>query len=118
MRSKPYSEVRERIESALKEAKQVFRRFQAAEIAAEYKVDLDPVTEVDRALDALLRERLLQNGEGWLSEESVDDLSRLGCKQVWIVDPLDGTREYVAGIPEFSVSIAYVEEGQAVVGGI
>ena len=118
MRSKPYSEVRTRIESALKEAKQVFRRFETAGIAAEYKPGHDPVTEVDRALDALLRERLLQNGEGWLSEESVDDLSRLASKQVWIVDPLDGTREFVAGIPEFSVSIAFVEEGRAVAGGI
>jgi len=118
MMSKNYSEVNQRIESALEEAKHVFRRLQAAEIAAEYKPGHDPVTELDRALDAVLRERLLRKGEGWLSEESVDDFSRLASKQIWIVDPLDGTREFVAGIPEFSVSIAFVEEGRAVAGGI
>jgi myo-inositol-1(or 4)-monophosphatase len=118
MSSQPYSQIRKRIQSALEEAKRVFRRFQGSEIAAEYKAGHDPITEVDRTLDALLRERLLQNGEGWLSEESVDDLARLGSKQVWIVDPLDGTREFVAGIPEFSVSIAFIDQGRAVAGGI
>jgi myo-inositol-1(or 4)-monophosphatase len=118
MRCKAYSEIRERIESALEDARQLFRRLQAANIVAEYKPGQDPVTEVDRQLDALLRERLLQKGEGWLSEEGADDLSRLASKQVWIVDPLDGTREFVAGVPEFSISIAFVEEGRAVAGGI
>ena len=45
-------------------------------------------------------------------------LSVSNKKQVWVVDPLDGTREFVAGIPEFCVSIAYVEDGRAVAGGI
>ena len=70
------------------------------------------------AVDAVLRRELLREGEGWLSEESVDDLSRLEKKRVWIVDPLDGTREFVAGIPEFCVSVAMVEDGVPVAGGI
>ena len=61
---------------------------------------------------------LLREGEGWLSEESVDDLWRLEKKSVWVVDPLDGTREFVQGIPEFCVSIAFVENGRPVAGGI
>jgi myo-inositol-1(or 4)-monophosphatase len=113
-----YSEAKERIQSALEAAKQVFRSFKPGDIAAEYKAGYDPVTKVDRILDTLLQKTLLRNGEGWLSEESTDDLSRLGCKQVWVVDPLDGTREFVAGVPEFCVSIALVEDGRAVVGGI
>ena len=113
-----YADAIERIQSALEGAQEVFRRFRPGEIATEYKAGHDPVTEVDRELDTLLRKRLLRDGEGWLSEESVDDLSRLRSKQVWIVDPLDGTREFVAGIPEFSVSIALVEDGRAVAGGI
>src|SRR6185369_4116137 len=56
--------------------------------------------------------------EGWLSEETADDLSRLRYERVWVVDPLDGTREFVAGIPEFCVSIALVERGEPVAGGI
>ncbi|MBV9180399.1 MAG: 3'(2'),5'-bisphosphate nucleotidase CysQ [Acidobacteria bacterium] len=113
-----YSGALDRIQSALEGARKVFSRFQPGEIAAEYKAGHDPVTEVDRELDRWLRKQLLRNGEGWLSEESADDLSRLYSKHVWIVDPLDGTREFVAGIPEFCVSIAFIEEGEAVAGGI
>jgi len=76
------------------------------------------VTEADRQLDAVLRKELLRDGEGWLSEESVDDCTRLEKNRVWVVDPLDGTREFVAGIPEFCVSIAMVENGRPVAGGI
>jgi myo-inositol-1(or 4)-monophosphatase len=61
---------------------------------------------------------LPQDGEGWLSEETVDDAGRLACDRVWVVDPLDGTREFVQGIPEWCVSIGLVEGGRAVAGGI
>jgi myo-inositol-1(or 4)-monophosphatase len=113
-----YSEALERIQSAIEAAKAVFRQFTPGKIAAEYKSGHDPVTEADRALDCVIRENLLRPGEGWLSEESADDLSRLRCQRVWVVDPLDGTREFVEGVPEFCVSIALVERGQPVAGGI
>lgn len=61
---------------------------------------------------------LLREGEGWLSEETVDDLARLDKKRVWVVDPLDGTLEFVSGIPEWCVSVALIEDGRAVAGGI
>ena len=112
------SDVLERIRAAIKQAQGVFARFTPGEIATEYKAGHDPVTEADHALDAVLRKTLLRNGEGWLSEESADDLSRLNCERVWVVDPLDGTREFVEGIPEFCVSIAMVERGRPVAGGI
>jgi myo-inositol-1(or 4)-monophosphatase len=111
-------EVLRRIQSAIHAARDVFSRFTPGEIAAEYKAGHDPVTEADKALDVVLRKELLHQGEGWLSEESADDLTRLNKKCVWVVDPLDGTREFVAGIPEFCISIAFVEEGRAVAGGI
>ena len=112
------AETLERIHAALEAARVVFQRFTPGEIAAEYKSGHDPVTEADTAVDAVLRKELLRHNEGWLSEESVDDLGRLGKSRVWVVDPLDGTREFVAGIPEFCVSIAMVEDGEPVVGGI
>ena len=118
MTNHSYAGVLERIESAIEAAHQVFARFTPGEIAAEYKAGHDPVTEADKALDIVLRKKLLRDGEGWLSEESADDLVRLNKKQVWVVDPLDGTREFVAGIPEFCVSIAFVENSRAVAGGI
>jgi myo-inositol-1(or 4)-monophosphatase len=107
-----------RIHSALEAARQVFTRFTLGAIEAEYKAAHDPVTDADKSVDSVLRKQLLREGEGWLSEESVDDLSRLDKKRVWIVDPLDGTREFVAGIPEFCVSVAMVEDGRPVAGGI
>ena len=107
-----------RIQSAIEAARTVFSQFTAGAIETEYKAGHDPVTEADRALDAVLRRELLRDGEGWLSEESVDDFSRLEKSRVWVVDPLDGTREFVAGIPEFCVSIAMVENGVPVAGGI
>lgn len=111
-------EVVQRIQSALEAARTVFERFTAGAIDAEYKLGHDPVTEADRAADAVLRKELLREGEGWLSEESVDDLSRLGKSRVWVVDPLDGTREFVAGIPEYCISVAMVEDGVPIAGGI
>src|ERR1700745_162741 len=113
-----YSDILARIEAAIAAARVVFARFTPGEIETEYKIGLDPVTEADRALDAVLRQNLLRDGEGWLSEESADDMSRLSKKRVWVVDPLDGTREFVQGIPEFCASIAFVEGGQPVAGGL
>src|SRR5207245_5240098 len=112
------SEALERIHRALEAARQVLRRFTAGAIEAKYKAGHDPVTEADRCVDAILRKELLRNGEGWLSEESVDDLARLEASRVWVVDPLDGTREFVAGIPEFCVSIAMIQDGRSIAGGI
>jgi myo-inositol-1(or 4)-monophosphatase len=118
MRNDSNSETLHRIESALESAQAVLSGFTAGAIAAEYKAGHDPVTEADRAVDAVLRKGLLRDGEGWLSEESVDDFTRLEKRRVWVVDPLDGTREFVAGIPEFCVSIAMVEDGIPVAGGV
>src|SRR6266699_2089710 len=112
------NEILQRIQSALEAASSVFSRFTCGAIEAEYKAGHDPVTEADKSVDAVLRKELLRDGEGWLSEESVDDFTRLQKTRVWVVDPLDGTREFVAGIPEFCVSVAMVENGRPVAGGI
>jgi len=112
------TETLERIHAALEAAREVLNRFTPGAIDAEYKAGHDPVTEADRAVDDVLRKLLLRAGEGWLSEETVDDFSRLDKRCVWVVDPLDGTREFVQGIPEFCVSIAMVENGIPVAGGI
>lgn len=118
MESKSYGQILQRIQAALEASRAVFARFTPGAIETEYKVGHDPVTEADRALDAVLRKELLREGEGWLSEESVDDPIRLQRTRVWVVDPLDGTREFVKGIPEFCVSIGFVENGRPVAGGI
>lgn len=118
MRPNSYSQILERIRTALEASRSVFARFTPGAIETEYKVGHDPVTEADRTLDAVLRQELLREGEGWLSEESVDDPVRFQRSRVWVVDPLDGTREFIKGIPEFCVSIGFVEDGRPVAGGI
>jgi myo-inositol-1(or 4)-monophosphatase len=118
MTKNDHAEILQRIQLALNAAREVFRDFTPGKVAAEYKSGHDPVTEADLAVDAILHRELLRDDEGWLSEESVDDLSRLEKERVWVVDPLDGTREFVEGVPEFCISIGLVENGCAVAGGI
>lgn len=78
----------------------------------------NPVSEVDLAVDAFLRERLfrLDPEAGWLSEETADSAERLMCPRVWVVDPIDGTRDFVKGRRGWAVSIALVEGGRPVIG--
>ena len=79
-----------------------------------------PVTAADIAVDDLLRARLgeLVPGIAWFSEESPDDPARLAADRVWIVDPIDGTRAYMAGFPDWSISAALVEHGRPVIATI
>ncbi|WP_375393906.1 3'(2'),5'-bisphosphate nucleotidase CysQ [uncultured Sphingomonas sp.] len=76
-----------------------------------------PVCEVDLDVDRMLRARLgaLIPDAGWLSEETADDPSRLACDRVWVVDPIDGTRDYIRGRRGWCVSVALVEDGRPVV---
>ena len=78
----------------------------------------NPLTDADLASDRILEQHLKEAFEeaGWLSEETGDDKSRLDKEYCWIVDPLDGTREFTLGIPEFAVSVALIQGDQAVVG--
>ena len=75
-----------------------------------------PVCEADIAVDALLRQRLIggDNSSGWLSEETADDAARLAARYVWVVDPIDGTRAYIAGEPDWAISAALIENGRPI----
>lgn len=79
-----------------------------------------PVTEADLAVDAFLRERLslLAPDYGWLSEETRDSPDRLSRRRLWIVDPIDGTRAFVAGGTDWSISAALVEDGRSIVAAL
>ena len=112
------SEDLRRIEAGLREAAAAIADITPGAVDFELKEGGDPVTEADRRIDDVLRRRLPRDGEGWLSEETIDDTARLGCRRVWIVDPVDGTREFVEGLPEWCISIGLAEDGRAVAGGI
>jgi len=109
----------ERIREALEAAGDALAPFVPGAVAScEKSGGRGPVTEADHAVNCVLHQTLLREGEGWLSEESADNLARLDKAHLWIVDPLDGTKEFIAGMPEWCVSIAWVERGRAVAGGI
>ena len=78
----------------------------------------NPVTTADNAADTRLKEILMvaRPNYGWLSEETVDSPERLTKDRVWIVGPLDGTKEFIEGVPHFVVSVALVENGNPIVG--
>jgi 3'(2'), 5'-bisphosphate nucleotidase len=88
------------------------------EIATHLKPDQSPVTAADRAADALILDRLRTafSGDGFLTEESTDDGSRFGKSRVWVVDPLDGTRDFLAQTGDFSVHIGLCVGGQPTLG--
>jgi myo-inositol-1(or 4)-monophosphatase len=119
MTQTPLQETLERINNALRAAVSAISPFPPGGMKVEHKSGgRGPITEADRAANRALYESLVRPGEGWLSEESLDDLARLGRQRVWVVDPLDGTSEYIAGVPEWCVSVAMVEGGRPVAGGI
>jgi myo-inositol-1(or 4)-monophosphatase len=79
-----------------------------------------PVSEADIAVNDLVEQRLRSATPdyGWLSEESADDDTRLGKPLVWIVDPIDGTRAYLAGREDWCVSVALVEDATPVLAAV
>ena len=100
------------------EAGGIILNYYKADYEIQEKGYHNPVTTADREADSRLKEILL--GErpyyGWLSEETVDSPDRLGKDRVWVVDPLDGTKEFIEGVPNFVVSVALVESGTSIVG--
>lgn len=113
------AETLERIQYALEAASAAISGLEPSTIKRQDKPrGAGPVTEADHVANRVLREVLQREGEGWFSEETVDDHDRLDRQRVWIVDPIDGTREFIAGVPEWCISVGLVENGRAVAGGI
>jgi myo-inositol-1(or 4)-monophosphatase len=88
----------------------------SADIA--YKAGDSPVTAADLAVDRMLAQALRAAfpQAGWLSEETEDDPARLGCEQIVVLDPIDGTRAFMSGDPCWTVAIALVERGEPIAG--
>jgi myo-inositol-1(or 4)-monophosphatase len=84
------------------------------------KDNASPVSEADIAVDRMLHARLLgaRPGYGWLSEETDDNAARLGAARLFVVDPIDGTRGFLAGSDEWTISLAIVEAGRPVVAAL
>jgi myo-inositol-1(or 4)-monophosphatase len=111
--------VRDRLAVAVREAGALALKTFRGELKSWTKSGTSPVSEADLAVDALLHQRLLAiHDAGWLSEETEDDPARLARSEVWVVDPIDGTRAYIAGSPEWAVSVALVDAGRPVVAAL
>ena len=100
------------------EAGNLILKYYKSDYEIEEKGFHNPVTTADHEADACLKE-LLMNARpkyGWLSAETVDSPDRLEKDRVWVVDPLDGTKEFIEGVPNFVVSVALVDNGFPIVG--
>jgi myo-inositol-1(or 4)-monophosphatase len=112
-------ELRDRLAATVREAGALALQTFRAQPKSWTKGASSPVSEADLAVDALLRERLLTiRPAGWLSEETEDDPARLACNEVWVVDPIDGTRAYLAGLRDWAISAALVSEARPVVAAL
>jgi len=106
--------------AAVREAGAVAMQFFGNNPKSWAKADKQPVSEADIAVNAFLAKTLrpARPDYGWLSEENEDDLSRLTCQYVWLVDPIDGTRAFLQSKPEFTISVALVEKGRPILGAV
>ena len=92
------------------------RRRAGVEVSGTKSSPVDVVTEIDKASERLIFERLMsaRPGDGFLGEEGASSESTSGV--VWVVDPIDGTVNFVYGIPHYAVSVAATLEGRTVAG--
>ena len=101
-----------------REAATIVNTFYIGSSEVRYKPGDEPVTEADRSANQHIVTRIRARfpNDGLLSEESKDDLTRLHNDRVWIIDPLDGTKEFIARNGEFSIMIGLAVAGRPVLG--
>jgi myo-inositol-1(or 4)-monophosphatase len=103
---------------AARAAGKIVRTWYEGDFTVRQKATDSPVTEADLEANHCIRGIISDNfpDDGWLSEETRDSADRLSKARVWVVDPLDGTKEFINHIPEFCVCIALVDVGVPVLG--
>ena len=114
-------DLRDNVEDAVIAANDVIRQILTqSSLKVGHKPGEGPVTEADHAADEILFNKLnsLIDGSQWLSEESKQDTPLITGRPTWVVDPLDGTREFIRGLPEFGVSVGLFIEGNLSLGVI
>ncbi|WP_262694081.1 3'(2'),5'-bisphosphate nucleotidase CysQ [Kordiimonas aquimaris] len=105
------------VKQVTREAGRIALSYFARDIHKWEKSPDNPVSEADMAVDTFLRTTLMQNrtGYGWLSEETEDQPERLRCGRLWIVDPIDGTRAFLAGGDDWGISVALVQDQKPII---
>jgi myo-inositol-1(or 4)-monophosphatase len=104
-------------ERAAREAGAIVMGLYGKEYQIREKNRGDPVTAADLEANLKIRQIILERfpDDGWLSEEDADNPKRRQVSRVWVIDPIDGTKEFIEGVPQFAVSIALVVDGTPVV---
>ena len=116
-----YAEDLALITQAVRHAGKIARdAFHANDSKVWDKSNNSPVTDADIAVNDYLLKTLCETrpGYGWLSEETKDDHSRHACPRTFVVDPIDGTRAFIDRTPNFSVSVAIIEDGKSIAGAV
>lgn len=106
--------------TSLKQAGDAIINIQKKGFSQSQKENLTPLTEADLLANEILKKNLLSAfpNDGWLSEENFDNKARMQTKRVWIVDPIDGTKEFINNIPEYAISVALIEQNVPVLSAI
>jgi myo-inositol-1(or 4)-monophosphatase len=109
-----YSDELETAERAAREAGSIIMGLYQGKFDIQEKSKNNPVTSADLEANQKIREIVRGRfpGDGWLSEEDRDSAYRLSSARVWVVDPIDGTKEFIEGVPQFAVSIGFVVDGR------
>ena len=105
------------IEAAIKAGKEVMDVYNQ-KFSSTLKIDNEPLTEADIKSNNIIQKIISQFGYPILSEESIDDKKRLASDKIWIVDPLDGTTDFVKQTGEFTIMISLVEGNRPILGVI
>ena len=102
------------LEEAVREAGHIARKFYGGDYKRWNKEGGSPVTEADLAVNKLLHDRLTsaRPGYGWLSEETADDPARLTRREIFVIDPIDGTIAFLKNRPHFTICAAIVVDGR------
>jgi len=105
------------IEAAIKAGKEVMDVYNQ-KFSSTLKIDTEPLTEADIKSNNIIQKIISKFGYPILSEESIDDKKRLASDKIWIVDPLDGTTDFVKQTGEFTIMISLVEGNRPILGVI
>ncbi|MDC8437459.1 MAG: 3'(2'),5'-bisphosphate nucleotidase CysQ [Candidatus Nitrosotenuis sp.] len=113
--SNPLRETKLAIEAGVRASKAVMEIYRH-DFTSEVKEDDSPITKADLESNRIIKEVLAASGLKVLSEEDEDDKSRLDADKIWIIDPLDGTSDFVNRTGEFTIMIALVENKRPILG--
>ncbi|MFN8673243.1 MAG: inositol monophosphatase family protein [Candidatus Sericytochromatia bacterium] len=112
--------IHQNVKKILFEASEIVEKYFKADLEVSYKEDHTPVTIADKEVNTFLKPKLLEliANSAWLSEEEKDDKIRLKSEYIWVVDPIDGTKEFTKKIPELAISIGLVKDNKPILGAI